>query len=108
VNEKGPSTEVLFFIEYFLNFNKSPQEHVQHLLQTNGYKIKSIQILHSRVHIDDYGESIQMLELKVMIHINSMQRDEVLYISKSYKQIKKFIKHTSQELGMLTDNFSLR
>jgi hypothetical protein len=27
VNEKGPSVEVLFFVDYFSQFNKSPLKH---------------------------------------------------------------------------------
>ena len=42
VNEKGPSIESLFFIEFFLRTGRSPQQQVRNLLATTGYAVKQV------------------------------------------------------------------
>ncbi len=72
VNEKGPATEVLFFIDYFNNFGKSPQQHVQNMLLTQGYTITSFNILNKKVEIDEDGATKQIFDIQINLIILSM------------------------------------
>eukprot|EP00347_Sterkiella_histriomuscorum_P009246 403341951 len=100
INEKGPSIEVLFFIDYFAQTNKSQNQYTNHMLQTNGYKVLSVNILSSRIEIDEFGKSIQRLELVFNILILSVQRLEILYLTKTFKEVKKFVKQIRQDLNL--------
>lgn len=106
INDKGPSVEMLFFIDYFSYMNKSAFDHTQHMLQTNGYKIMTVTIINSNIEIDEFGKSIQRLELAFNILIISMQRFEILYLNKSFKEIKKFVKNIRTDLKFNDDKMS--
>ena len=45
INQKGPSLEVLYFIDYFSHMNRKPQEHVYNLLTTNGYIVSTVNLI---------------------------------------------------------------
>ena len=47
IEAKGPSTDVLFFLDYFNNMNRSPEDHVVHMLSTNGYNVLKINLQNS-------------------------------------------------------------
>jgi hypothetical protein len=89
---------MLFFIDYFHHLDKSPVDHVQHMLSTNGYNVSKITIVNSKIEITEEGESIQNFDLQVNLQILGIQRQEILHLLKSCKDIKRFIKHVHQEL----------
>ena len=49
----------------------------------------------TRIVIDERGKSRHVFEIKVALFINSMQRNELLYLTKTFKDIKRFTKQLS-------------
>jgi len=98
INSKGPSVEFLFFIEYFKQTRKQPQDYVHSMLSTNGYELLSIDVTDQRIGIASNGESELFVDIKLSLIMLNLQRREVLNLHKTIKDIRKYIKQIKREL----------
>ena len=62
------------------------------MLETYGFSVQDVALLERRIEVDDQGEPREMIDFRVQLTINGLQRLERIFYTKPYGKIKKFLK----------------
>ena len=60
-------------------------------------------LIERRIQINDIGESHEVIDFKVELIINGLLREENIYYTKPFKDVKKYLKYLKREVGDLYD-----
>jgi len=58
-------------------------------------------LIERRIQINDIGESHEVIDFKVELIINGLLREENIYYTKPFKDVKKYLKYLKREVGDL-------
>jgi hypothetical protein len=73
------------------------------MLTSYSYTVLLVQLIERRIQINDFGESHEVLDFNVRLIINGLLREENIYFTKPFKDIKKYLKYLKREVVDLYD-----
>lgn len=97
-NSKSPTLDLLLYLDYFKNTHTDPIDHIFNMISTQGYRVPSITLLNTQIEVDAECKSQQVFIIQVRLLMLVMNREELVILKKSFKDIKRYIKSVKRDL----------